>query len=123
MSKIARTIIQFTYDIEDFIYTIKSKIEKLSYEEFINSEETIDAVELRLIKIGEAVKQIQNLNNDILYKAYNDKSYWEQVKGTRNRLVHEYWGVSLEMLYYISTQELDELLENILKIRQLEEEK
>ena len=35
----------------------------------------------------------------------------------RNRLIHEYWGTSIEMLYEISVYELDELLSYVLKIR------
>ena len=35
----------------------------------------------------------------------------------RNRLIHEYWGTSIEMLYEISVYELDELLSYMLKIR------
>ena len=35
----------------------------------------------------------------------------------RNRLIHEYWGTSIEMLYEISIYELDELLSYVLKIR------
>ncbi|MBS5037329.1 MAG: DUF86 domain-containing protein [Fusobacterium sp.] len=41
------------------------------------------------------------------------------MKGTRNKLVHEYWGTSIEVLYYVAVEELDELLEYILKIREL----
>lgn len=119
-NKSKRTIEQLTYDIKDFIEVIKLKTEKLSYEEFINSGDNIDAVELRLIKIGEAISQIEKQDKEILYMVYNNKSYWERVKGTRHRLVHEYWGTSLEILYYISTEELDELLEYISKIRELE---
>ena len=47
----------------------------------------------------------------------NNKSYWENIKGMRNRLIHEYWGTSIEMLYEISIYELDELLSYVLKIR------
>lgn len=122
MCKSKRTIEQFTYDIQEFITKIKSKVNGISYEDFINSEDVIDAVEIRLLKIGEAISQIQKLDKEILYKVKNDKSYWEQVKGTRNRIVHEYWGTSIKMLYLISTEELDELLEYILEVRKFEKE-
>lgn len=118
-NKEKRTIEQFTYDIEDFITTIQEKTKNMSYEDFINSGDNIDAVEIRFLKIGEAVSQIQKLDKEILYKVYDNKSYWEQIKGTRNKLVHEYWGTSIEVLYYVAVEELDELLEYILKIREL----
>lgn len=47
----------------------------------------------------------------------NNKSYWENIKGMRNRLIYENWGTSIEMLYEISIYELDELLSYVLKIR------
>lgn len=118
-NKEKRTIEQFTYDIEDFITTIQEKTKNMSYEDFINSGDNIDAVEIRFLKIGEAVSQIQKLDKEILYKIYDNKSYWEQIKGTRNKLVHEYWGTSIEVLYYVAVEELDELLGYILKIREL----
>ena len=118
-NKEKRTIEQFTYDIEDFITTIQEKTKNMSYEDFINSGDNIDAVEIRFLKIGEAVSQIQKLDKEILYKVYDNKSYWEQIKGTRNKLVHEYWGTSIEVLYYVAVEELDELLGYILKIREL----
>lgn len=118
-NKEKRTIEQFTYDIEDFITTIQEKTKNMSYEDFINSGDNIDAVEIRFLKIGEAVSQIQKLDKKILYKVYDNKSYWEQIKGTRNKLVHEYWGTSIEVLYYVAVEELDELLGYILKIREL----
>ena len=118
-NKEKRTIEQFTYDIEDFITTIQEKTKNMSYENFINSGDNIDAVEIRFLKIGEAVSQIQKLDKEILYKVYDNKSYWEQIKGTRNKLVHEYWGTSIEVLYYVAVEELDELLRYILKIREL----
>lgn len=118
-NKEKRTIEQFTYDIEDFITTIQEKTKNMSYEDFINSGDNIDAVEIRFLKIGEAASQIQKLDKEILYKVYDNKSYWEQIKGTRNKLVHEYWGTSIEVLYYVAVEELDELLRYILKIREL----
>ena len=118
-NKEKRTIEQFTYNIEDFITTIQEKTKNMSYEDFINSGDNIDAVEIRFLKIGEAVSQIQKLDKEILYKVYDNKSYWEQIKGTRNKLVHEYWGTSIEVLYYVAVEELDELLRYILKIREL----
>lgn len=122
MCKSKRTITQFTFDIEEFISTIKKRIKNLNYEEFRNSEEAIDGVEIRLLKIGEAIAQIQKLDKNILEKVFDDKSYWEQIKGTRNRIIHEYWGTNMRVLYIIATTELDELLEYTLKIRELVKE-
>ena len=117
MSKLKRNIIQFTYDIEEFIADIKEEVSGKEYINFSSDRKLIGYIERQIEKIGEAINQIQKLDKDILLKIYNNKGYWENIKGMRNRLIHEYWGTSIEMLYEISIYELDELLSYVLKIR------
>ena len=117
MCKKKRNILQFTYDIEECIDVIQEEISKVSFEEFVNDRKTIGYIERQLEKIGEAISQIQKLDKNILTDIFSDYSYWENIKGMRNRLIHEYWGTSIEMLYEISIYELDELLSYVLKIR------
>ncbi|MHB9306856.1 HepT-like ribonuclease domain-containing protein [Fusobacterium polymorphum] len=117
MSKLKRNIIQFTYDIEEFIVEIKEEISGKEYTNFSSDKKLIGYIERKIEKIGEAINQIQKLDKDILLQINNNKSYWENIKGMRNRLIHEYWGTSIEMLYEISVYELDELLSYMLKIR------
>ena len=117
MSKLKRNIIQFTYDIEEFILEIKEEISGKEYTNFSSDKKLIGYIERQIEKIGEAINQIQKLDKDILLQINNNKSYWENIKGMRNRLIHEYWGTSIEMLYEISVYELDELLSYMLKIR------
>jgi len=117
MSKLKRNIIQFTYDIEEFIVEIKEEISGKEYTNFSSDKKLIGYIERQIEKIGEAINQIQKLDKDILLQINNNKSYWENIKGMRNRLIHEYWGTSIEMLYEISIYELDELLSYVLKIR------
>ena len=117
MSKLKRNIIQFTYDIEEFIVEIKEEISGKEYTNFSSDKKLIGYIERQIEKIGEAINQIQKLDKDILLQINNNKSYWENIKGMRNRLIHEYWGTSIEMLYEISVYELDELLSYMLKIR------
>ena len=117
MSKLKRNIIQFTYDIEEFIADIKEEVSGKEYTNFSSDKKLIGYIERQIEKIGEAINQIQKLDKEILLKIYNNKGYWENIKGMRNRLIHEYWGTSIEMLYEISIYELDELLSYVLKIR------
>ena len=117
MSKLKRNIIQFTYDIEEFIAEIKEEVSGKEYINFSSDRKLIGYIERQIEKIGEAISQIQKLDKDILLQTYNNKSYWENIKGMRNRLIHEYWGTSVEMLYEISVYELDDLLNYILQMR------
>lgn len=120
MSKIKRTIVQFLYDIEDSILNIQKQVKPLSFEEFMENEVVIGYVERQLEKIGEAINQIQKLDNELLNLVNTDKKYWENIKGIRNRLIHEYWGTSMEMIYEISVDEMDELLLYIEKVKEIQ---
>ena len=120
MSKIKRTIVQFLYDIEDSILNIQKQVKPLSFEEFLENEVVIGYVERQLEKIGEAINQIQKLDNELLNLVNTDKKYWENIKGVRNRLIHEYWGTSMEMIYEISVDEMDELLLYIEKVKEIQ---
>ncbi|MGL5356386.1 MAG: HepT-like ribonuclease domain-containing protein [Cetobacterium sp.] len=122
MSKAKRNIVHFTYDIEEFIGYIQEEMTNKSFHDFAQDKKSIGYIERQLEKIGEAITQIQKLDKDILTKIYDNKSYWEGIKGIRNRLIHEYWGTSIQMIYEISVDEMDELLDYIKKIREVENE-
>ena len=118
MCKKKRNILQFTYDIEECIDIIQEEISKVSFEEFVNDRKTIGYIERQLEKIGEAISQIQKLDKNILTDIFSDYSYWENIKGMRNRLIHEYWGTSLEMIYEVSVFEMENLLKYIYLLRE-----
>ena len=118
MCKRKRNILQFTYDIEECIDVIQEEISKVSFEEFVNDRKTIGYIERQLEKIGEAISQIQKLDKNILTNIFSDHSYWENIKGMRNRLIHEYWGTSLEMIYEVSVFEMEDLLKYIYLLRE-----
>ena len=118
MCKRKRNILQFSYDIEECIDVIQEEISKVSFEEFVNDRKTIGYIERQLEKIGEAISQIQKLDKNILTDIFSDHSYWENIKGMRNRLIHEYWGTSLEMIYEVSVFEMEDLLKNIYLLRE-----
>ena len=118
MCKRKRNILQFTYDIEECIDIIQEEISKVSFEEFVNDRKIIGYIERQLEKIGEAISQIQKLDKNILTDIFSDHSYWENIKGMRNRLIHEYWGTSLEMIYEVSVFEMEDLLKYIYLLRE-----
>ena len=118
MCKRKRNILLFTYDIEECIDVIQEEISKVSFEEFVNDRKTIGYIERQLEKIGEAISQIQKLDKNILTNIFSDHSYWENIKGMRNRLIHEYWGTSLEMIYEVSVFEMEDLLKYIYLLRE-----
>jgi uncharacterized protein with HEPN domain len=64
------------------------------YDEFVKDVKTQDAVIRNLEVIGEAVK---NVSDDI--KEKNDDIPWKSITGMRDKLIREYWGVSLSIVW------------------------
>lgn len=61
----------------------------------------IDAVAYRLVIIGEAVA---SLPADLL--AHEAAIPWSEIKALRNRLVHAYFGIDIDILWGIVTTDL-----------------
>lgn len=119
MRKPARTIEQLTLDIEEFIYNLKDVTSEFSEEEIYEDKFKQAFLERQIEKIGEAVSKIDKLDKDILCKAFDNKSYWENVKSTRHIIVHDYFEIRTDILYEIAKKDLNKLLEKILIVRKL----
>ena len=109
MSKRADT--DFLGDSKEAILRINSYVEKLSYEEFLNDMKTQDAVVRNLEIIGEAIKNI----SEELKKKY-PRIPWNDLAGVRDKLVHHYFGVNLDIVWNIIKQELPNVLSQIEEI-------
>ncbi|HEY0430756.1 MAG TPA: HepT-like ribonuclease domain-containing protein, partial [Pyrinomonadaceae bacterium] len=65
---------------------------------------TIDAVARNLEIIGEAVRQLPNH-----FKTTHPDIPWSQIAGMRNRIVHEYFRLDLEIIWQIVHADLPDL--------------
>jgi uncharacterized protein with HEPN domain len=83
----------------------------MSFEMFQNDDKTIDAVIRNFEVIGEAANRIP----DEIKDRFN-KVNWHRIRGFRNRIVHDYMGVDLEIIWEIIEKNLDELKEQIEEI-------
>jgi uncharacterized protein with HEPN domain len=89
--------------VEDILSCI-GKIERytlnLSFEDFLHDELRIDAVVRNLEVIGEASKRI--------HPDFKQSSHipWREISGVRNKIVHEYFGVDLEIIWHIVQNDL-----------------
>ena len=96
-----------------YINEIKIFINNYSYEEFRSDRKTINACVFNLSQIGELARKVsQDLQNKYL------TIEWRGIKALRNRIVHDYEGVNLNMVWEFLTTELNELevmLSEILK--------
>lgn len=82
-----------------------------SYEQFSNDEKTIDATVFAISQIGELVK---NISKETMKKYSNIE--WNMIKGLRNRIVHDYDGISLKSIWFVLENDLEQLKEDIQKI-------
>ena len=87
-----------------------------TYETFSNNEEKIDATIFAISQIGELVK---NIDKETQTK-YPDIE-WNILKGIRNRIVHDYEGINVNIIWDIVQNDLSPLKDNLEKI--IDEEK
>lgn len=101
-----RKIENYLVDIKEKIAKIKSKSKDKKLQDFLEDEDLEIIVEHSLMIIGGALSKIPQ---EVLLKYYDNSSYWRQIKDMRNLLVHQYWGVSIDMVFYVATKKIDEL--------------
>ena len=100
-------------DILDSINDIESFIRGMSFEEFKRDKKTTYAVVRSIEVIGEATKKIP--------KALKDKHKeipWKKMAGMRDKLIHEYFGIDVEILWKTIKEDLPPLkplIEEVLK--------
>jgi len=102
---------EFLLDILEACRRIKHYIKGLTYDEFLKNEEKQDAVVRNIEIIGEAVKNV----SDELKAEYSDVN-WKKIAGMRDKLIHFYFGVKLEIVWVVATREIQELEKTITKI-------
>lgn len=81
-------------DILESIEKIDSYIKNQNFEDFQEDSKTVDAVVRNLEIVGEAANQIPN---EVKQKFPSIK--WRQIVGLRNRVIHEYFGVDLKIIW------------------------
>lgn len=72
------------------------------------NELLLDSMLFRLIQISESAK---NLSEE--YRDAHSEIPWTAIYGFRNRIVHDYGGVDLYVVYYTLKDDIPELLENM----------
>lgn len=98
-------------DILESIEKIETYTHGLVYDDFSTNSMVIDAVVRNLEIIGEASK---NIPEDM--KKKNNHIPWNKIAGLRNRIVHEYFGVDISIIWYIITSEVPSLKSEIAAI-------
>lgn len=106
----------FLSDIEEAARRVKAYTVAITYEAFLADIKTQDAVIRNLEIIGEATK---SLSAELRAK-YVDVP-WRGMAGVRDRLIHHYFGVNLDIVWQIASGELPEVASQIQEVLEKEE--
>lgn len=98
-------------DMLEAMQKIEIYIAGLDYPKFLRDEKTTDAVVRNLEVLGEAARQ---LPDDFTLR--NPDVPWNQIAGLRNRIVHDYFGLDLEIIWRIIQHDLPPLVIRLKKL-------
>lgn len=87
--------------------------EGYDYETFIGDRKTQDAIIRNIEIIGEAVKNI----SETLKEKYPEIA-WKEIAKTRDKLIHAYFGVDLDIVWDIINIDISHLREQVKEIIQ-----
>jgi uncharacterized protein with HEPN domain len=108
--------------ILESIKLIKERFEVIKVsDDFLSNNDglmRLDAISMRLQSIGEALKNIDKREKELLLQVA-DKTYWSKIIKTREILTHHYIDIDSETIYSICTENLDDLEEKILTLKNL----
>ena len=82
--------------------------EGYTFENFCKDDKTVDATVFSISQIGELVK---NISKETIEKYPFIE--WNMIRGLRNRIVHDYDGISLKSIWYIINEDVIQLKEDI----------
>jgi uncharacterized protein with HEPN domain len=94
----------FLDDIRQSIARIERYTIGLERAGFEADEKTVDAVVRNLEIIGEAARQLPEE-----FTQRNPQIEWRKIAGLRNRIVHDYFGLDLEIIWQIIRSDLPTL--------------
>jgi uncharacterized protein with HEPN domain len=84
---------------------------ELSFEDFKKNYLVVDAVVRNFTIIGEAAGRIPEE-----YKVKHSEIKWDRIRGFRNRIVHDYFGIDYQIVWIIIENNIPELRDLIRKI-------
>lgn len=107
-----RSVKLYIYDILDSIRRIKKYTKGMDYKKFSNDELVVDGVIKNFLVMGEAIKNISPK-----FMKDNKDIPWKQIIGMRNKMIHEYFGIDLIVVWDTIENSLPSLEKEIKKLK------
>ena len=98
--------------IIDAIKDIEESAKNVSKKKFLKNKDIRDSNIRRIEVIGEAAKNISNA-----LKERHKEIEWVKIIGTRDKIIHHYFGVNLDIIWEIIKKDIPKLKQKILKIK------
>lgn len=98
----------FLKHILESVKAIENYTEKVSKEKFVKDTEKQDAIIRRVEIIGEAARNIP-----AKFKEKHREIEWREIIGMRDKLIHEYFGVSLNVVWDTVKNDIPKLKKQI----------
>lgn len=95
----------YVYDIVEAMNDICDFVGGMNFLQFANDKKTVNAVIRSLEVVGEAAKRIP----DEFRIKYPDVP-WKKMTAMRDKLIHHYTGVDLEIVWIVITEEITPLI-------------
>ena len=90
------------------IEKIESYIEGLDYEAFAKNEMLVEACAFNFSQIGEISHKLEDE-----FKSNNGSIPWKSIYGMRNKIIHDYDGVNLKVVWETITEDLPLLVKQL----------
>ena len=85
---------------------------EVSYDDFMNEEQLIDAILFRLIQMTENIKKLS-----ISFKEKYNNISWNDIVGFRNRIVHDYGKTDYTIVYEVISKDITAMKDVLSKIK------
>ena len=99
----------------DMLHVVERIVEDfrdVSYDEYLSDSKAQRAVLYDLGVLGEACGKLSDQ-----FKEKHDNLPWHQIRGLRNRLIHEYFNIDHEIVWQVLTTEIPALLPELENLR------
>lgn len=100
--------LQFLLDMLQSAELILTYTAQSSKDEFVANVQLQDSVIRRLLVIAEAARRVSDTTRQALPNVS-----WQEINGIRNRLVHEYDDVNLNIVWDVVQSEIPPLIEEL----------